>query len=114
MIVTYNQIFKRLTEELNSEFDPLQFKICLSKENKHFHFIYRYEKHELETNEKIKQTEERLTDITNIVYEDFSDINHEFNDVYNPASRFIYRFMADFIVLYNEIKRSKNDVYFFL
>ena len=77
-----------------------------SKENKHFHFIYRYEKHELETKEKFKQIEERLTDITNIVYEDFSDINHEFNDIYNPAPRFIYNdiLMADFIVLYSEIK----------
>ena len=53
MICTYEQIIKLLTEELKKYFDPIRYKLWLSKENKHIHFIYRYEKGEFDTDEKI-------------------------------------------------------------
>ena len=45
--------------------------------------------------------EEKLSDCANNLYEDLNEDGLGFNDVYNPASRFIFkgRFMADFIVL---------------
>ena len=104
--MTYEQIIKKLKDELNTNFHPLQYKLRLSKENKHVHFIYQYQKGELDTDEKIEQSEEKLTLCANNVYETLSDIDNEFNDVYNPASCFFYkdRFMADFIVLYRDKK----------
>ena len=42
MIFTYEQIIKLPDKELKKHFDPVRYKLWLSKENKHFHFIYRY------------------------------------------------------------------------
>ena len=58
----------------------------------------------MDTDEKIRKIEEKLSDCANNVYEEIREGDLDFNDVYNPASRFIYkyRFMGDFIVLYRD------------
>ena len=86
MIATYNETTEKLCEQLNKEYDPFQYKLWVSKENKHVHFIYCYEKGELDTNEKIKEAENKLTLCSNEVYETISDVDLYFNDVYNPSA----------------------------
>ena len=108
MLISYEQIIKLPTEEIKKHFDFIRFKLWLSKENKHFHFVYRYQKDELDTDKKIQKVDKKLCDCTNNNYEEISEDDFDFNDVYNPASCFIYkdRFMADIIVLYQDKKQK--------
>ena len=104
MFVTYYDIMKLLKRELEKQFDHKRFNLYCSK-NEHFHFTYRYKQDELDTDEKIKQMEQKLSDCANDVYETLREYDLEFNRIYNPASRFISKdtLVADFIVLYRDI-----------
>lgn len=81
--------------------ETYRFNKWMSK-NKHFHLsILKLNQQELGKYEKIDQ----IRNAANDVYENLSDNDMDFNEVYNPNVREISRdfFSADFIVLYRDI-----------